>query len=85
LNALVLIFGGVEDWTIIAAPQFAVYIVLGVIEGLILGVTAEYLVRVKPELLNLRPKRAGAAVDHLTATAPAEGAPLTSSRSRTGS
>ena len=53
LNAVVLIFGGVEDWTIIAAPQFAIYLVLGVIEAVILGVAAQYLVRVKPELLRL--------------------------------
>jgi cobalt/nickel transport system permease protein len=51
LNAAVLIAGGIADWTVVAAPQFAIYLVLGVIEGLILGVTAEYLVRVKPELL----------------------------------
>jgi hypothetical protein len=79
LNAAVLIFGGAEDWTIIAAPQFAVYLGLGVIEGLILGVTAEYLVRVKPELLNLPHQRAG------VAAASAAPAVLTSSRSRTGS
>jgi ABC-type Co2+ transport system permease subunit len=53
INALVLIFGGIESWTIIAAPQFAIYLVLGVIEAVVLGVTAEYLVRVKPELLRL--------------------------------
>jgi cobalt/nickel transport system permease protein len=53
LNAFILIFGGVEDWTIIAAPQFAIYLVLGVIEAVILGVAAQYLVRVKPELLRL--------------------------------
>jgi cobalt/nickel transport system permease protein len=53
LNAAVLILGGVEDWTIIAAPQFAIYVVLGVVEGLVLGVTAGFLVRVKPELLGM--------------------------------
>ena len=53
LNAAVLILGGSEDWTLIAAPQFAIYLVLGVIEGLILGATTGYLVRAKPELLNL--------------------------------
>jgi cobalt/nickel transport system permease protein len=57
LNALVLIFGGVESWKFIAAPQFAIYLVLGVIEAVVLGVAAEYLVRVKPELLRL-PMRA---------------------------
>jgi len=53
LCAGVLILGGIEDWTIIAAPQFAIYLVLAGIEALILGVTAEFLVRVKPELLRL--------------------------------
>jgi cobalt/nickel transport system permease protein len=57
LNAAVLITGGVEDWTVIAAPQFAVYLVLASIEGLILGVAAEYLVRVKPELLRVTSPR----------------------------
>jgi cobalt/nickel transport system permease protein len=85
LNAVVLIVGGVEDWTIVAAPQFAVYLVLGVVEGLILGVTAEFLVRVKPELLNLPQKRNEAAGGKSTPAAPADDGMLTSSRSRTGS
>jgi cobalt/nickel transport system permease protein len=54
LNAAVLILTGTEDWTIVAAPQFAIYLVLGVIEGLILGVTASYFVRVKPDLIGLK-------------------------------
>lgn len=53
LNSAVLVLGGKYDWTIIAAPQFAIYLVLAGIEGLILGVAAEFLVRVKPELLRL--------------------------------
>jgi cobalt/nickel transport system permease protein len=53
LNAAVLIFGGIEDWTIIAAPQFVIYLLLAVVEGLILGTTAQFLVRVKPEILRL--------------------------------
>lgn len=51
LSAAALIFGGSYQWTVVAAPQFAVYVVLGVIEGLILGVAAGFLVRVKPDLL----------------------------------
>jgi cobalt/nickel transport system permease protein len=54
LNAAVLVLVGTEDWTIVAAPQFAIYLVLGVIEGLILGVTANFLVRVKPDLIGLK-------------------------------
>jgi cobalt/nickel transport system permease protein len=61
LNAAVLIWGGAYDWTIIAAPQFAVYLILGVIEGLILGTTAGFLVRVRPDLLRLPPTEGGAA------------------------
>jgi len=53
MNAAVLIFGGLEDWTVIAAPQFVVYVVLGLVEGIILGVTAGYLVRVRPDLLRI--------------------------------
>jgi hypothetical protein len=53
LNAAVLILGGAYDWTIIAAPQFAVYLVLGVIEAAILGTTAAFLTRVRPDLLRL--------------------------------
>jgi cobalt/nickel transport system permease protein len=53
LNAVVLVAGGIANWAIIAAPQFVIYLLLAVIEGLILGVTIEFLVRVKPELLRL--------------------------------
>ena len=55
LNAAVLVLCGIEDWTVIAAPQFVIYLALGAIEGLILGVTAGFLVRAKPDLLRLRP------------------------------
>jgi cobalt/nickel transport system permease protein len=54
LSAAVLILGGVADWTLIAAPQFGVYLVLAAIEGVILGATADYLARVKPDLVGLR-------------------------------
>ncbi|HEX3152895.1 MAG TPA: CbiM family transporter [Gemmataceae bacterium] len=57
LNAAVLVIGGKYDWTIIAAPQFVIYVFLGFVEGMILGVTAGYLVRVKPELLRLKQSR----------------------------
>lgn len=86
LNATVLIVGGVEDWTIIAAPQFAVYLVLGVIEGLILGMTAEFLVRVKPDLVRLSATNLAAAAEiYEPPAAPTVTEPVTSSRSRTGS
>jgi cobalt/nickel transport system permease protein len=53
LNATVLIVGGLEDWRIVAATLFVSYLGLAIVEGLILAVTAGYLVRVKPELLRL--------------------------------
>jgi cobalt/nickel transport system permease protein len=53
LNAIVLIVGGIESWTIIAAPQFVIYLLLGVIEGLITGTTTGFLTRVRPDLLGL--------------------------------
>jgi hypothetical protein len=42
---------GVEDFRIVAAFGFAIHLPLAVIEGLIVGVTASYLARVKPEML----------------------------------
>ena len=54
LNAAVLILVGREDWTIIAGPQFAIYLVLAIVEGATVGVTAGFLMRAKPELLGLR-------------------------------
>lgn len=53
LNAAVLIVGGIESWTIIAAPQFAIYLLLAVIEGLIVGAATGFLVRTRPDLLGL--------------------------------
>jgi len=54
INAAVLIIGGIEDWRIIAATMFGAYMALAVVEGLILGLTTGFLVRVKPELLGLQ-------------------------------
>ncbi|MBO0700880.1 MAG: cobalt transporter CbiM [Zavarzinella sp.] len=86
LNAIVLITGGVEDWTVIAAPQFAVYLVLGIIEGLIVGMTAEFLVRVKPDLVRLPAAGCARTAEvHERPAALAVADPVTSSRSRTGS
>ena len=53
LNASVLILCGTENWTVIAGPQFVIYLVLGLVEGLILGMAAGFLVRAKPDLLRL--------------------------------
>jgi cobalt/nickel transport system permease protein len=51
-NAAVLLFAGEEDYTILAGTMFAAHAPLAAIEGLILGTTAAYLAKVKPELLN---------------------------------
>ena len=51
LNAWTLIVGGIEDWTILAAPVFLAYGPLGLIEGLIVGTIVGYLAKVKPGLL----------------------------------
>jgi ABC-type Co2+ transport system permease subunit len=53
LWAAVVIFGGVADWTLIAAPLLVAYLALGAIEGAVLGAAAEYLSRVKPDMVGL--------------------------------
>jgi cobalt/nickel transport system permease protein len=85
LNATVLIVGGLEDWRVVAAALFVSYLGLAVVEGVILGVTAGYLVRVKPELLRLPVRQmGGAATVHEPAAAPGIDRRVTSPRSRTG-
>jgi ABC-type Co2+ transport system permease subunit len=54
INAAVLILGGIEDWRIVAATMLGAYLVLAIVEGLILGLTAGFLLKVKPELLGIR-------------------------------
>jgi cobalt/nickel transport system permease protein len=51
MYAFVLIDAGIEDFRIIALFGFAIHLPLAAIEGLIVGVTAGYLARVKPEML----------------------------------
>lgn len=53
LNSAVLIVAGVEDWRIIAAFVFASHVPIALIEGLIVGFTASFLKRVKPEMLEM--------------------------------
>jgi cobalt/nickel transport system permease protein len=72
LNAVVLVAGGIANWAIIAAPQFVIYLLLAVIEGLILGVTTEFLVRVKPELLRLGRDRARSEMQQAPEAQPVE-------------
>jgi cobalt/nickel transport system permease protein len=51
LNALVLMVAGVEDWSIVAALVLAAHLPIAVIEGLVVGCTASFLARVRPELV----------------------------------
>jgi ABC-type Co2+ transport system permease subunit len=51
LNALVLVYGGEEDWRSLAVIVFAAHIPISVAEGIVLGGVVGFLARVKPELL----------------------------------
>jgi cobalt/nickel transport system permease protein len=51
MYAVVLIDAGVEDFRIVALFGFAIHLPLALIEGLIVGVAASYLARVKPEMV----------------------------------
>jgi hypothetical protein len=51
LNALVLLWGGAEDWHNIVLVVFVSHLPLVLIEGVVLGFTVSFLARVKPEML----------------------------------
>jgi cobalt/nickel transport system permease protein len=51
LNSLVLIVGGQADWHSLALLNFIIHLPLAALEGIILGFTVGFLVRVKPEML----------------------------------
>ncbi len=53
LNALVLLWGGAEDWHHIVLVVFVAHLPLVVIEGVVLGFTVSFLARVKPEMLGI--------------------------------
>jgi hypothetical protein len=52
LNALVLVGGGTDNWRGWAVVVGLAHLPLAVLEGVVLGFTVGFLVRVKPELLN---------------------------------
>jgi cobalt/nickel transport system permease protein len=54
LNFLVLLFGGKDDWQILAKLVLLAHIPIVIIEGLMLGVLVRYLEKVKPEMLGDR-------------------------------
>jgi cobalt/nickel transport system permease protein len=51
LNAVVLLWGGAEDWHSIVLLVFVVHMPIAVVEGVILGFAVGFLARVKPEML----------------------------------
>jgi cobalt/nickel transport system permease protein len=51
LNFLVLLFGGKEDWRMLARLVLLAHVPIVLIEGLMLGVLVAYLEKVKPEML----------------------------------
>ncbi|MGH9677227.1 MAG: energy-coupling factor ABC transporter permease, partial [Candidatus Acidiferrum sp.] len=53
LNAVVLVWGGTEDWRTIALIVFIAHLPIVFIEGIIAGFTISFLERVKPALLTL--------------------------------
>lgn len=50
-NCLVLTWGGQENWQALALLLFVAHLPIAVVEGIILGFTVGFLVRVKPEML----------------------------------
>jgi cobalt/nickel transport system permease protein len=53
LNAVVLLWGGAEDWHQIVWLVFYAHVPLVALEGVVLGFTVSFLARVKPEMLGL--------------------------------
>lgn len=52
LNCIVLIWGGQEDWPALVLMTLVPHLVIAVIEGVVLGFTLGFLVRVKPEMVH---------------------------------
>lgn len=59
LHSYVLFLGGEQDWRLWALLAFVLHLPLAVIEGIVLGFTVGFLVRVKPELLGWTVREAG--------------------------
>jgi cobalt/nickel transport system permease protein len=53
-QAAVLLWGGVEDWSGIVRLVFYAHLPVVVLEGIVLGFTVNFLIRVKPEMLGLK-------------------------------
>jgi cobalt/nickel transport system permease protein len=66
LNCLVLTWGGQENWHALALLVFVAHLPIAVVEGIILGFTVGFLVRVKPEMLGwIAPEKAKCPVESL--------------------
>jgi len=53
LNAVVLLWGGAEDWHQIVWLVFYAHLPIVALEGVVLGFTVNFLARVKPEMLGV--------------------------------
>lgn len=54
LNAAVLLWGGAEEWHQIVWLVFYAHLPIVAVEGVVLGFTVSFLVRVKPEMIGLK-------------------------------
>jgi cobalt/nickel transport system permease protein len=67
LNCLVLVWGGQEDWHAVALLAFVAHLPVAAVEGIILGFTVGFLVRVKPDMLHWTvPEKTECAVESLS-------------------
>jgi cobalt/nickel transport system permease protein len=55
LNCVVLVWGGREDWPSLVLLTMVPHLFIAVVEGVILGFTVGFLVRVKPEMIGWSP------------------------------
>jgi cobalt/nickel transport system permease protein len=78
LNAVVLFWGGAEDWSAIVWFVFYAHLPIVGLEGIVLGFTVSFLGRVKPEMLGIKEEtlrkwhapEAVSPVDHAEGIAP---------------
>jgi cobalt/nickel transport system permease protein len=66
LQAVVLLWGGAEDWSGIAPLVFYTHLPLVFLEGAVLGFTVNFLARVKPDILGLKYSTSALAAATLT-------------------
>lgn len=59
LNFLILLWGGIADWQTLAILVLVAHLPIAVIEGLILGFTIPFLLKVNPSLLGMAQTDAG--------------------------